>query len=107
MNSFDAFILIEKSIESKFAELFYDAKCSRKSCVIGDVVLSFEEQEEGSFVVRYQNLSLLWVRETPGWEIVSKAIATIKVDEDADSSAIRRRIYESLCHRLEGSLSRS
>lgn len=100
MNPFQIFHLLARAIEGGRAELFFDARTMQKCCLIGDLVFIFEIHEEGSFTVRHQNLALLWVRETTDWDIVTSALEKLAVDEDADSSDFRRKIFDATLQRL-------
>lgn len=100
MNPFDIFNLIIKAVDNDRAFFFYDARAGKKSCLISDLVFEFEEQEEGSLVVRNQNLVLLWMRETPGWEEISNRLSLVVEDQNSDSSEVRRKIFLSIVYKL-------
>ena len=96
----DLFELIRIAISTGVAEFFYDNQLKKKCCVIGDAVLIFTEEEEGSFTIQYQNVFPLWMRETPGWDTLRSALAGVQEDEDADEFPIRRRVYAALLRQL-------
>lgn len=100
MKYLEIFELIADTIRSGEAEFFYDYRLRRKCCMLRDMVFAFNEEEDGSLTMQYQNIFLLWVRETPGWEVVKQSLGQVTVDEDLDFSAIRRRVYESLLQNL-------
>ncbi len=95
--------LLTELIAQKKVEFIYKYNPECKYCVIDDMVLEFYEQEEGSFRVRYQGFDFLWMRETAGWEIVSKALSAVvpdSEDEDELHSILWKRIFKSLHHQL-------
>jgi len=96
----EIFSLIADAVQRGRADFFFDASQMCKSCIIDDLVFSFKEEEEGSFTVKHQNIAFLWIRETPGWEVIREALSAIAEDEDANSSDIKRRVYDSLYRRL-------
>lgn len=101
MKYLEIFELIADAIRSGEAEFFYDYRLRRKCCILREMVFAFNEEEDGSLTMQYQNIFLLWVRETAGWEVVKQSIDKVTVDEDVDFSTIRRRVYESLLQNLK------
>lgn len=98
--SLKLFDLVSGAILSGKAEFFYDNRLRKKCCLIGEAVIIFKEEEEGSFSMQYQNIFPMWIRETAGWEQLRDALAKVHEDEDVECGHIRRRVYAIFIERL-------
>lgn len=94
--------LLANFILSGEARFFYNHMHGCVACILGDMVFEFKEEEDESLTVRYQNIDLLWMRETEGWDVVRNAILKVSEEDDDDRTfyAINRHVINSLHQRL-------
>ena len=85
------------AIQENRALFFVDPEVAGLSCMIGKAVITFFEEEDGSYTVRHQNQTIFWIRETPGWAELTSAIALASAaGNQCDLTKMRARIYENL-----------
>ncbi len=94
--------LLARLVAEGRVTIFYLHGLDCKCCVIGDEVLEFYEEVEGSFRVRYQCLEFLWIRETSGWDVIKAALDNVTAEDDYDDIfySVNRRMIELLHRRI-------